>query len=272
MGTQALPGKRRQSFLLPPENLVLILDKDHPLYDERVELPPDESVVRNMMKYGVRVALKVRKDGPEIQVVDGRRRTINAREANRRLVEEGREPLLVACEVTRGSDQDHADEMTMLNELRRGDDPITKAKKIQRYLNSGRTIEEAQVVWGLGLASIKNYLKMLDCSPKIQEAVATGRLGFTAAQPLAKLTRSEQDAKLADLPLPAPSGKPKRKDTGKKKGKQRKKLPPPALVRAVAANGVTPSVKQALLWALGDIEHSATDGKLFDAITFASEA
>ena len=88
-------------FHLPPEDLVLILDKDHPLYDERVELPPDESVVLNMMKYGVRVALEVRKDGPEIQVVDGRRRTINARETNRRLVAEGRDPLLVKVVLAR---------------------------------------------------------------------------------------------------------------------------------------------------------------------------
>ena len=161
--------------------------------------------------------------------------------------------------------------MHMLNELRRGDDAVTKARKIQRYLDSGRTIEEAQVVWGLGEASLKNYLKLLDCSAKVQEAVKTGRLGFTAAQPLAKLSRNEQDAKLAALPPPAPSGKPKRKDTGKKKGKRRK-VPSPALVRGVAANGVTPAVKQALLWALGDIEHSGTEGKLFDAITFASEA
>ena len=270
MGSQVLPGKRRQSFLLPPEDLVLITDKDHPLYDERVELPPDEKIVRNMMKYGVRVALKVRKDGESIEVVDGRRRTINAREANRRLVEEGRDPLLVACEVSRGTDQDHADEMTMLNELRRGDDPITKARKIQRYLDSGRTVEEASMVWGVGEASIKNYLKMLDCAPAVQEAVAAGRLGFTAAQPLAKLPRAEQNAAVADLPPAAKNGKPKRKDTGKKKGK-RKVLPSPKLIRSVAEHGVTPAVKEALLWVLGDIKHEDTGGKLFDAITFASE-
>ena len=58
MSKQALEGQRLNAFGMDPDKLTIIgLDTDdgpeHPLYDERVRLPLDESFVKNVKVYGV---------------------------------------------------------------------------------------------------------------------------------------------------------------------------------------------------------------------------
>jgi len=40
---------KRDAFMFDPEDLVLVTDEKSPLYDDRVELPVDESLVLNIM-------------------------------------------------------------------------------------------------------------------------------------------------------------------------------------------------------------------------------
>jgi ParB family chromosome partitioning protein len=96
---QAIAGRRLNAFAVDPDNLIIIgLDTDdgpeHPLYDERVKLPLDESTVLNIMAIGVKEPVLVRKTDGNPEVVDGRRRTMHAREANRRLRELGEKTLI----------------------------------------------------------------------------------------------------------------------------------------------------------------------------------
>ncbi|HBZ8892853.1 TPA: hypothetical protein MNB12_005465, partial [Klebsiella pneumoniae] len=51
-----------------PENLHLVTDKTHPLYDERVHLPIEEGMVLNIAELGVLEPIIVWKD-PEQQLV-----------------------------------------------------------------------------------------------------------------------------------------------------------------------------------------------------------
>lgn len=116
-------GARGKSNVLyfDPEDLVLILDPAHPLYDRRVHLPPDEPTVRNIMALGVLETILIHKD-PEtgdVIVVDGRRRVINAREANRRLHDLGKEPILVPALPKRADKGSLAGMMVAANEIRR---------------------------------------------------------------------------------------------------------------------------------------------------------
>lgn len=88
-----------------PENLHLVTDKAHPLYDERIHLPISEAMVLNIMDQGVLEPIIVWKD-PESGlscVVDGRQRVRHTLEANKRLSNEGKEPLLVPAVTKRGS-------------------------------------------------------------------------------------------------------------------------------------------------------------------------
>jgi len=40
---------KRDAFMFDPDDLVLVTDEKSPLYDDRVELPIDESLVMNIM-------------------------------------------------------------------------------------------------------------------------------------------------------------------------------------------------------------------------------
>ena len=254
-------GLKTDLWKVDPADLTLIRDRNHPLYDERVELPFDEAVVLDMLRAGCRVPIKARKNGELLEVVDGRRRTINALEANRRLAEAGRDPIRVPVQLERGRDVDHVDAMIATNELRRPDSPVLKATKIQRYLNAGRTEDEAALTWGVSVATIKNWLKLLDLEPGVQVALAAGQLGLVEAlDEYLPLTREEQAAKLeaaasaGELPAPAPNGKKKRKK--KRKGSR----PPAKLVREVAMRHAQKAVRQALLWSLGDMPAEEVEG------------
>ncbi|WP_233772500.1 hypothetical protein [Achromobacter sp. AONIH1] len=84
-------------LMFAPEDLHLITEHDHPLYDERVHLPLDEAMVLNIMALGVLQSILVWKD-PEsgkTLVIAGRQRVKHTLEADKRLAAEGKPTLLV---------------------------------------------------------------------------------------------------------------------------------------------------------------------------------
>ena len=120
-----------------PENLHLVTDKTHPLYDERIHLPISEAMVLNIMDQGVLEPIIVWKD-PESGlacVVDGRQRVRHTLEANKRLSKESKEPLLVPAVTKRGSAVRMAQAMVSANEIRQADTPLGRAKKMTASLD-----------------------------------------------------------------------------------------------------------------------------------------
>ena len=86
------PAGKTNVLMFEPENLHLVSDKTHPLYDERIHLPLHEPTVLSIMKLGVIEPIVIWKD-PETGrscVVEGRQRVKNTLEANKRLREEGK--------------------------------------------------------------------------------------------------------------------------------------------------------------------------------------
>lgn len=202
---QALPGaKRMNAFAMEPEALTIIgLDTkdgpEHPLYDERVFLPVEESLVRNIRAYGVLEAVSVRKNGGLVEVIVGRQRVRAAREANRRNEEEGLMPIKVPCFVKRAKDKRVIGVMVSENEHRRDDDAITRANKAQRMLDFGNTEEEVAIAFGITKASLKNLLSILDLSDKVQKMIADGKVPYSAAITLRDLPRKEQETKAVEM-------------------------------------------------------------------------
>ncbi|KLE58369.1 ParB N-terminal domain-containing protein, partial [Klebsiella aerogenes] len=112
-----------------PENLYLVTDKSHPLYDERIHLPINEPMVLNIMDQGVLEPIIVWKD-PETGrscVVDGRQRVRHTIEANKRLAKEGKPLLMVPAVTKRGSAVRMAQAMVSANEIRQADTPLGRA-------------------------------------------------------------------------------------------------------------------------------------------------
>lgn len=186
----------------PDDCCVVGLDTDdgpeHPLYDERINDPLDENMVRNIMWQGVIEPIIIRKDGEACQVVAGRRRVRHAREANRRLLEQGREPIRILAINRRGSDAEMAGVMISENEVRKDDGPLAKAKKavglMERY---GWSSSEAAVAFGVDEQTIRIWQRLLDCDDKVLSAVEQGKLSASAALPLAKLPREQQRDELS---------------------------------------------------------------------------
>ncbi len=209
MGSDAKKGYNAQGraelLMFQPEDLTVVDDPAHPLYDDRVHLPLDEALVLNIMANGVLEPVLVRKNGerddlPVVEVVAGRQRVRAACEANRRLAKEGKQLVRVPGVPRRGDDADLFGVMVSENEVRRGDSPIVRAKKLQRYLAMGRTQADAACMWGVNISTVGNMLALLDCAAPVQKAVEAGTIGATlAAKELSRLPREQQEGALAKL-------------------------------------------------------------------------
>jgi ParB family chromosome partitioning protein len=199
MGKNALEAPRSNLFNLEPETLFLITDEKNPLYDPRVNLPVEDTLVQNIMYQGIIEPVVVTKQDDKVVVVAGRQRVRAAIEANKRLKEMGKETLRVPCVVRRGDDTALFGVSVSENEQRRDDSPLAKAEKLQRYLNMGKSEEEATVVFGVTVQSVHNWLKLLELSAAVKKAVDTGKISANAAVQFHGLDREAQEAGLAEL-------------------------------------------------------------------------
>lgn len=196
-----------------PASLQLVIDPKSPLYDDRVHSGPTEKMVRSIMVKGVRVPIIVAKN-PETgltEVVDGRQRVINAREANRRLIAQGDEPVRVQAVVSKysGNGANLADVMVLTNELREQDTPTNRAKKMQRLADLGRSDEEIGDSFGITAQTVRSTLALLEAPAAVRQAVDAGKVTLTQAKQLAKLSPDEQREKVAELATAAEGAAPR---------------------------------------------------------------
>jgi ParB family chromosome partitioning protein len=200
-GGQAVEGAKRGTFFwVEPEGLVLITDKAHPLYDERVERPLTDRFVASLDYYGNGKPILCRKVGEELFVVDGRRRKRGLCAANVLRRKRGDKPLLAKVLIVQADDRLAAALSTTLNEHGEDDDVMTKARKAQRYLGQfGSAQAVADECFQVDVQTVQEWLKLLDTAPAVQEAVAQTRVSPSAAVALAGLPKTEQAEKLATL-------------------------------------------------------------------------
>lgn len=172
--------------------------KEHVLWQKRALLPADEAFAQAMANDGFSSVIKVRKDGPFLDVVEGRRRTVAARRANEILAERGKEPLQITVMVVKGSDLDMLGHIISENANRLDLPVLDLAEEANAYLNMGASEERAAASCGKTVAQLRQLLKLLDLDPKVQEAVNNGSLSASAAMNLADLCREDQVKALED--------------------------------------------------------------------------
>ena len=248
---------RTNALFFDPEKLVLVTDKASPLYDERVNLPISESMVLNIMHHGVIQPITVRKN-PETgltEVVTGRQRVKNAREANKRLAAQGLKTVLVPATVRPGDDGGLAGVMVSENEIREDDTPMGRAKKMQRLMGFGHDEASLTVIFGCSGQTVRNNLALLDCCADVRKAVDAGKINVSHARALSKLEPEEQRDKLALL-VEAGDGvqghektKKQREALGEAKPKVRSRKDIQAAIDDPKEEFAT--WRDALLWALG---------------------
>lgn len=191
---------RSDLFRLLPDQLVVITDKTHPLFDERVFLPLNESLVLSVTELGILQPVVVRRSGDLFEVVDGRQRVRAAVEANRRLSDGGSDrQILVPITVRRDDDKVSARVMVVANEIRQSDSPVVRARKAQRLLDQGMLMPEVCVSFDMSPTSLTDLLKLLDTSSDIQDMVERGVVPATAASAVAALPREDQKSAMEDI-------------------------------------------------------------------------
>jgi ParB family chromosome partitioning protein len=188
-------------LMFVPENLHLVDDPTHPLYDERIHLPLDEAMVLNIMDQGVIEPIVVWKDKETglVCVVDGRQRVKHAIEANIRLLQEGKEPLHVPGVVRIGSANRMSQAMVSANEIRRADTPLGRAKKMADMLSRGNDEEDLALFFGISIQTVLATLSLLECTQAVQNAVESGQITIGHARQLADLPPEEQRDKVQQL-------------------------------------------------------------------------
>jgi len=199
MSKQALDYRRLTAFSVDPDDLLLVDDKAHPLYDARVNMPLNEGLVRNVMVYGVIEPVIIRKDGEKIEVIDGRQRVKAAREANKRLKAEGKETLEVPCMLRRGEDAMLFGVSVSANENRADDSILAKAIKAGRLLDMGKDAEYISLVFGVTENTVRTWIGLLNLSAELKKAVEGGEVSPSAAAKLADLSREDQAKALAEM-------------------------------------------------------------------------
>jgi ParB family chromosome partitioning protein len=271
-------GKRLNAFAVDAKKLTIIgLDTDdgpeHPLYDKRVKLPVDENLAKDMLMNGFRGAIEVRKNGQKLEVVFGRQRVRAARLANEWAKERGRETVAVSCFVKKGSDSDFLGVRVGENVHRRGLGVLDMSDELKKYLNMGRTEDEAAVTFGMTKNNIKNLMKLHDLAAPVRKAVENELLSPSAAAALADLERDEQVAELEKMLAAAERGGPKvTRKTAKKAAKSRKNgaevtvAPPKRLITKVLqldkknGSNLPTDFVRGIMWALGDIGPGSIGG------------
>lgn len=205
MGTKS-EYTRADYLQIPPEDIVLVgIDttdgEEHVLVADAVNHEPiDEKMVRNFMFLGVMTPIWVRKvkvttDGEQqtkYECIFGRTRVLGAREANKRLLEQGRATLKVPCLVKTLEEKMLAAAILSENEMRRVTSPLEKARALQRAYSRGTTPEEASIMFGVVPASIERWERIASLAPEVIDRLETGVTNATAALAVADLPLKEQ--------------------------------------------------------------------------------
>lgn len=278
MSKKAINAPSVTRYMVEPEKLTIIgLDTkdgaDHYLYDDRIKLPVDEGMVKNIMFRGVLQPAIVQKDGEKLLVVDGRQRVRAAREANKRLKKEGKEPVRIEVKLDRSGESDAMGILISTNEFRRDDTPLAKARKLERYLAMGRSEDEAALLFGVTTKSISNWLKLLELDSSVQKAVEKGHVAASNVASWAKLEKAEQKEKLAALLAEAEQNggkRPNQRQAAKAAGSTSPKALAPSkkeIKKLIALDpedletaGIDEMGVKLLRWAIGDLAPSQIGG------------
>jgi len=267
--------KRTSALNFDPDELIIIgLDTDddasHHLYDERIHRKDyvPKSMVKNVEALGVIETVSVTKSGNQYIVVDGRRRVLAARKANKRLRKRGEEPLLVPALLKKGDEEGLMGILISGNEHRLDDDAITRAEKAQRLKDRGRNHTQIGEYFGVSGTAVGNWLKVLDCVSEVKNSVRASEISMSAAIELSDMDPDEQRVALSEMISTGKTSVDDAKDRagegegsgeGRSDGVVRVRPPKKTLIRKVfgherAGKVLGNKFLMGALWAIGDVE------------------
>lgn len=200
-----------------PNDLTVVVDPTHPLFDERANMPISSAYVDSIKMLGVLEPVLARVNGQDdegktiVEIMEGRQRVRCTRVANDELVKEGKDPHRVPVILKKYDGNTAMDVMIAGNEIRTQDGPLVRARKLGRYIDRGRTIKEAMIAFGIkSEATVKGLLTLLDLHEDVQKHIDKGVIGVGLARKLALFPREQQMEQLnkimvAQGAIPEPS-------------------------------------------------------------------
>lgn len=169
---------------LDPSDVAIVDKPESPLYDpDRASLKPNKELIDNILLVGrVIVPIEVQQNGGgKYEIVDGRQRYKAAIEVNKRLVKEGKNPILLPAVFSPEHEKPTAVMADSWSTFLRTDDTmIAKARKLQKFLAEGGDEEQAPTIFGCSKATIKNWKLLLSLPSKVQKAVDDGKVKAAA--------------------------------------------------------------------------------------------
>lgn len=277
-GGQAIEGegvKRGVIHNVPPELLEFDVQDEHVLHEsdrDRVE-EVDEELVLSIMAIGVQEAIKVAVEGKgetrRYIVVDGRRRVVNALEANRRLKKLGEPEVVVPVVVVKGDEAKLAEVMIALNELRKPHSVMAKAEKAARMLDRVKDVNKVARAFGKEPQTIHIWVKLASMGAFAKKLADEGALAPSAIVKFADLAPGEQKEALEKFVAEAVASGVKPTATragaaakGQRNGKSANESglgPSKRLVRAILTRDelrdkLDPVVVKTIKWLFGELE------------------
>lgn len=162
---------------------------------DRNAMPLVESMVLSVMALGVLEPIIVRKrtDGA-LEVIAGRRRTRHAREANRRLLLVGEQPLTVPINIKGGR---LSPEMAMLidatlNEHRENDPPSVKVRKAAKFAAHNIDVVSIATAYRVEPRMVERWIAASKAAPFVATALDEGRITIQTAAMLSSQTPEVQ--------------------------------------------------------------------------------
>jgi len=190
-------------YTADPEDLKLVTDPMHYLYQERVKLPEDPFLTASMVEFGwIGGAVEVVVNGEEREISKGRQRIKAARAANKIRRKRGLDPIAVPYTLKpKGATEKYLYETGIVeNSARVEMGPTSKATEAAELQRRG--CQPARIAFlcripGNPEKEIPRYLAILDCAPCIREAIESGEVHMGDAPKLAKLSTDAQAEWLA---------------------------------------------------------------------------
>jgi hypothetical protein len=248
---------------------------EHPLVNERVLKMKREGfhrpeLVDSLIGEGQLQNVTIRKNGKHkdgsdrLECVIGRNRVLAGREAKKRLAPEVEFKLRAQLRKDNGQGG-LTGAVEAENNVRRDDDMLTKARNAQRLLQFGDSEHDVARKMGMTIETLRNHLRVLELSPKMQAAVERGVITATAASTFADMSHEEQDEKITSaeeqgiiITVPeARRQRTERKSGGKKDVPTRGKGPTIGVLRKVFSDeefveSLDPAAKAMLRWVIGE--------------------
>ncbi len=262
------PFERTTRYMAKPEILVIVgldrKDDGSALIDERTTLPIDEDMVSTIMRHGVKKDILCRRNPAtgDYEVVDGRQRTVNAREANRRLAANGESPIKVPIRVDKGSD-DLMFELQIVLNRHVESTPLMKARTMERFYNRCGSRTETCRVCRISGPTFDNWMTLLQMDPEIHAAVDEGKISSSQALKFSKLTRVQQRKALQKFLTMKPKERRARKSESSPNKTDKTKMPSKAALLNIVIQdpeSLDPNFLLGLKFALGLVSANEVPG------------